>query len=933
VNGVRRVTHKTPIGNTSGGRQTIYDFIQDAAGLMTHTTTFPDGSTETRISDPQGKEKTTAKDGTVIESTLAAASQFGGVSVINGTTTKTLPSSLTQTIKRNVSDPIGGPRISTVTYDDTVIPNVKDTTTTTYDANSQTIVYDSPEGRRTTTKLNAKGQVTEVQIGSPTAGFLTSTKSVYTSGLLSSVTQGARVTSFTYAAAGLADAGYLFHVTDAASSVTEQSHDIRGRLLSNEAAFGTTNASKPTFTWFKNDVLKTVTTPELSKVHTFSYNAVKEIQQYLPPSLTGVANPATGYTYDADRNLLTETPAGLSQMSRTYIASSGQLDTITLPATTSDPGIPTLSGLLDYDYYTTNNSTGAAWGQISKITGPTSTNNVQYKYNGFLRAGITWAGDVSGSVAWTYNNRLWPNKETLTTTSSFDRFLGYDKDGLLVCNSPTTCNPAGNDALTLARSAIHGKVTSVAAGGVSETWKYSDTNADYIANPSMAYGELREQVATLSGTTFADLVYDAPGSSVSERRDAKGRIRFKTETFRDATGAHNSVTNRWEYLYDERGQLKTVKLGPAGSSTTVFDATYDKNGNIKTVFASGVTGTVTVDEQDRVKSYTVGGTTVLSLQYNDNGEVKQKNNGSGPWKYYYDAQSRLRVVVDPAGTQIEYILDGEGRRIAKKVTLLGQQTGTIKRKWIYGSGLSPIAEIDDTGTVSRFIYGSRTNTPDLVIRGTTIYRLISDQLGTPRYAVKVGATNVVPYVGDINDVPYEAVYTAFGAPTAVGGLPASSLSWIPFGFAGGLYDADTGLVHFGAREYDPEIGRWMSKDPIRFAGGQTNIYVYVGNDPINRRDPLGLNDKEFGNFLKCTGNILKCALVCDVASVGCYSCLASVFGDLDGSSCYKPFGFPDPPDPPPPLPDCPAGTHRGLPGWGNAVCEPDDCSDGHCVCE
>jgi len=61
-----------------------------------------------------------------------------------------------------------------------------------------------------------------------------------------------------------------------------------------------------------------------------------------------------------------------------------------------------------------------------------------------------------------------------------------------------------------------------------------------------------------------------------------------------------------------------------------------------------------------------------------------------------------------------------------------------------------------------------------------------------------------------------------------------------FGFAGGLYDADTGLVRFGARDYDPVVGRWTSKDPILFAGGQANLYVYVGGDPINFIDPSGL---------------------------------------------------------------------------------------------
>ena len=62
----------------------------------------------------------------------------------------------------------------------------------------------------------------------------------------------------------------------------------------------------------------------------------------------------------------------------------------------------------------------------------------------------------------------------------------------------------------------------------------------------------------------------------------------------------------------------------------------------------------------------------------------------------------------------------------------------------------------------------------------------------------------------------------------------------PFGFAGGLYDADTGLVRFGARDYDAYSGRWTSKDPILFDGGQANLYLYVGGDPVNRVDWSGL---------------------------------------------------------------------------------------------
>jgi RHS repeat-associated protein len=63
----------------------------------------------------------------------------------------------------------------------------------------------------------------------------------------------------------------------------------------------------------------------------------------------------------------------------------------------------------------------------------------------------------------------------------------------------------------------------------------------------------------------------------------------------------------------------------------------------------------------------------------------------------------------------------------------------------------------------------------------------------------------------------------------------------PFGFVGGLYDRDTGLVRFGARDYDPRTGRWTAKDPIGFAGGSANVYEYVNSSPVESVDPSGLS--------------------------------------------------------------------------------------------
>jgi RHS repeat-associated protein len=77
-------------------------------------------------------------------------------------------------------------------------------------------------------------------------------------------------------------------------------------------------------------------------------------------------------------------------------------------------------------------------------------------------------------------------------------------------------------------------------------------------------------------------------------------------------------------------------------------------------------------------------------------------------------------------------------------------------------------------------------------------------------------------------------YDAFGNV-----LEDTNPGFQPFGYAGGIHDRDTGLVRFGARDYDPEIGRWVAKDAIGFAGHSLNFYLRAGSDPTNRIDVSG----------------------------------------------------------------------------------------------
>jgi RHS repeat-associated protein len=112
-----------------------------------------------------------------------------------------------------------------------------------------------------------------------------------------------------------------------------------------------------------------------------------------------------------------------------------------------------------------------------------------------------------------------------------------------------------------------------------------------------------------------------------------------------------------------------------------------------------------------------------------------------------------------------------------------------------------------------------------MIRDAVTYRIVSDHLGSPKLVINTANGAVIQRLD----------YDEFGRV-----LNDTNPGFQPFGFAGGLYDPETGLVRFGARDYSAETGRWLSKDPIKFQGDGLNFYGYSLNDPINLHDINGL---------------------------------------------------------------------------------------------
>jgi len=190
-------------------------------------------------------------------------------------------------------------------------------------------------------------------------------------------------------------------------------------------------------------------------------------------------------------------------------------------------------------------------------------------------------------------------------------------------------------------------------------------------------------------------------------------------------------------------------------------------------------------------------------------------------QYVYGARGELKQVTLPDARIIDYVNDPYGRRIAKKIN------GIVVEKYQWLGQTKLLAVFDGADALKwRFEYADGRMPVSAVNGIGTRYYLAYDQIGTLRLVLDAAGTTVK-----------RLDYDTFGRLLSDSN-PGLAL---PFAFAGGLFDKDTGLVRFGARDYDPDTGRWTAKDPIGFAGGDTDFYGYCLSDPMNFVDVTGLD--------------------------------------------------------------------------------------------
>ncbi|MDF2958643.1 MAG: repeat protein [Paenibacillus sp.] len=316
--------------------------------------------------------------------------------------------------------------------------------------------------------------------------------------------------------------------------------------------------------------------------------------------------------------------------------------------------------------------------------------------------------------------------------------------------------------------------------------------------------------------------------SMQNTFDEQGRLSQRTYLL------NNQPVYSTEYEYDSRGFVTESKVAMADGTVEPVHYEYDRDGQLLSATRAGgaFTEAYAYDDNKNRTSRTVTGKTEEVSLYDSNDRLKQAGNAAyvfdtdgymtqrGSDTFRYGVRGEL-LEATVSGATYMYTYDALGRRTAR-------DNGNGKTiQYLYGHPQSVqmlTASVGTDGAVTNYFYDEE----GLLIgfeRNGQRYYVITDNVGTPELVLdSAGAT--------VKKLRYDSYGVLLSDSN-----PAFELL---IGFAGGLEDRATGLVRFGARDYDAASGRWTARDPILFDSGQANLYAYVNNNPVLLRDPCGM---------------------------------------------------------------------------------------------
>jgi RHS repeat-associated protein len=338
-----------------------------------------------------------------------------------------------------------------------------------------------------------------------------------------------------------------------------------------------------------------------------------------------------------------------------------------------------------------------------------------------------------------------------------------------------------------------------AGGRLTEKWFPNGVNTRYTYNSDNTLKQLVNRSQSNTIISQHDYTYDAVGNRL---------------THNEVVG---TITTPYKYVYDELSRL--IETRNNDTNALIEAVTYDVLGNRKTKTDGTNTVAYIYDAANQLTEIRQGsetGALLANLVYDPNGNLITKTEGTTTTNFSYDTLDQLAIVSKTNLTQA-YLYDGQGRRIKKTSSTGGGGD------YIY-SGPDIVAEyVDDNWTIAQATYTHGPNMDDPIIRSAST---------TTQYYHQDGLGSVVAVSDPTGATTGLARYDAWGNTlSSTGAIPQ-------YGYTGREPD-ETGLIYYRGRYYDPSIGRFIQKDPIRLNGG-VNLYAYVNNNPINFTDPWGL---------------------------------------------------------------------------------------------
>ena len=504
---------------------------------------------------------------------------------------------------------------------------------------------------------------------------------------------------------------------------------------------------------------------------------------YTGPS-GSVATPSVSFTYDTLGRMDTMTD-GLGAAGTTFI-----YDTVGY------------SWLYNIDGPLANDTVGLAYNQAGEVSGYV-VNGLGQLIQGFDPMGRRATATAGSLGAFSYGyvpNTARPSTVTYPTgqTTGFGYF-GTTGDHRL---SQITHLRPGSQPLS-----AHGYAYD--ASGRITTWTQQPGTLPGNTHDIFydAADQVRDVVSTVAGSTYKTWHYDYNnfGNRISDQTQATPRSFAYSNSLNQVSSQSAggplvvSGTVTPNSTVTVNGQSATTN-GAAGSFSKTLGS--QTPGTVAFSVVATAPGAATATKNYQV---TVGNAGARTFSYDLNGNCTS----DGVRSYTWNMADQL-VGVTQSGQTTTWVYDGLGRRAQERLN------GTVTKQWIW-AGLALAEERDAANYVVRRFYPQGEE-----INGVPYY-YTRDHLGSVREVTDAGGTIVA-----------SLDYDPYGRTTQTSGTLQAT-----FGFAGYQRHAATGLYLTHYRAYDPDVGRWLSRDPIGEAGG-INLYGYVGNNPINRIDPLGL---------------------------------------------------------------------------------------------